>query len=153
MRHLNAHRRLGRPEGHRRALLRNLATSLVLHERIKTTLPKAKELRSVVEHYITLGKRGDIHARRLCAAYFFDTVAVQKLFSNLADRYKTRPGGYTRILRNGIRHSDSASLALIELVDSDFSKVSKDAPEKKEKKENKKSATAAPRSSSSKKKA
>jgi large subunit ribosomal protein L17 len=117
MRHLCGYKRLGRKEGHRKALLRNLATSLVIHERINTTLPKAKELRSVVEHYITLGKRGDLHARRMAAAYFYDSAAVQKLFSSLASRYKSRPGGYTRILRNGIRQSDAANLALVELVD------------------------------------
>jgi large subunit ribosomal protein L17 len=118
MRHLSGYKRLGRHEAHRKALLRNLATSLVLNERINTTLPKAKEVRSLVEHFITLGKRGDLHARRLAASFFYDSVAVQKVFSSLAERYKARPGGYTRILRTGIRFSDGAKTAMLELVDS-----------------------------------
>jgi len=117
MRHLDGNRKLGRKSAHRKALLRNLATSLVIHERIDTTLPKAKELRGVVDRLITLGKRGDLTARRLAAAWFFNDEAVSKVFTNLASRFKDRPGGYTRILRRGVRHGDAADMATIELVD------------------------------------
>ena len=117
MRHLDGNRKLGRKSAHRRALLRNLATSLVLHERIDTTLPKAKELRGVVDRLITLGKRGDMNARRMASSWFFNDEAVSKVFSDLAPRFKNRPGGYTRILRRGVRHGDAADLATIELVD------------------------------------
>jgi large subunit ribosomal protein L17 len=98
-------------------MLRNMATSLVLHERIDTTVQKAKEIRSLVEKMITLGKRGDLHARRSAASYLYDDVAVAKLFSDLATRFKTRTGGYTRIYRKGVRIGDAAELATIELVD------------------------------------
>jgi large subunit ribosomal protein L17 len=94
-----------------------MATSMVLHERIDTTLPKAKELRSVVEKLITLGKRGDLHARRQAASFFFDDSAVAKVFADLAPRFKNRSGGYTRILRRGNRAGDNAELATIEFVD------------------------------------
>jgi large subunit ribosomal protein L17 len=94
-----------------------MATSLVLEERINTTLPKAKELRGVVEKMISLGKRGDLHARRQAAAYLFDDEAVSKVFSKLATRFKDRPGGYTRILRRGMRRGDNAEMAIVELVD------------------------------------
>jgi large subunit ribosomal protein L17 len=117
MRHLNGYRKLGRRTPHRNALLRNMATSLVLHERIDTTVQKAKEVRSLVEKMITLGKRGDLHARRSAAAFLFDDAAVSKLFSDLASRFKTRNGGYTRILRKGVRIGDSAEEATLELVD------------------------------------
>ena len=117
MRHLGGYRKLGRKSAHRRALLRNMATSLVLHERINTTLPKAKELRGVVEKMISLGKRGDLHARRQAASYFFDDEAVSKVFSSLATRFKERTGGYTRILRRGMRRGDNAEMAILELVD------------------------------------
>lgn len=117
MRHLNGYRKLGRKSAHRRAMLRNMATSLVLHERIDTTVQKAKEVRSVVEKMITLGKRGDLHARRAAAGYLFDDVAVAKLFSDLATRFNTRNGGYTRILKRGVRIGDSAELATLEFVD------------------------------------
>ena len=144
MRHLKGYRRLGRNEGHRKALLRNLATSLVLNERINTTLPKAKEVRSIVEHFITLGKRGDLHGRRQAASYFYDKTAVQKVFSSLAERYKSRPGGYTRILKTGIRFSDGAKTALIELVDSvqEAEKTKEEAPKKAEAKKKKAAAKA-----------
>ena len=118
MRHLNGYRKLGRDSSHRRAMLRNLATSLVLHERIETTVPKAKELRGIVDRMITLGKRGDLHARRQAASYLFDDAAVSKVFSDLADRFRNRPGGYTRILKKGFRFGDGADMALLELVDS-----------------------------------
>jgi large subunit ribosomal protein L17 len=106
-------------------MLRNMATSLVLEERINTTLPKAKELRGVVERLITLGKRGDLHARRQAASYFFNDEAVRKVFSELAERYKVRPGGYTRILRTGERAGDCATIAMIELVDRPLVKAEK----------------------------
>lgn len=117
MRHLNGYRKLGRKSDHRRALLRNMATSLLLHERINTTLPKAKELRSVVEKIITMGKAGNLSARRRASSYIFDSVAVDKVFGDLASRFKDRPGGYTRIMKRGIRLGDSASMAIIEFVD------------------------------------
>ncbi len=132
MRHSNGYRKLGRKSGHRRALLRNMATSLVLHESIETTLPKAKELRGIVDKMITLGKRGDLHARRMAASYFFDDEAVVKLFSNLAGRFKDRSGGYTRILRRGERRGDNAQMATIQLVDVEFGGEKKaEASEKK----------------------
>lgn len=117
MRHHNGYRKLGRVSSHRRAMLRNMATSLVLHERIETTVPKAKELRGLVDKMITLGKRGDLHARRQAAAYLFDDEAVKKVFANLAPRFKDRNGGYTRILRKGPRFGDGAEMAFLELVD------------------------------------
>lgn len=117
MNHGFGYRKLGRKTAHRKALLRNMATSMVLHERIDTTLPKAKELRSVVEKLITLGKRGDLHARRQAASFFFDDAAVAKVFADLAPRFKDRSGGYTRIMRRGNRAGDNADLATIEFVD------------------------------------
>lgn len=117
MRHLNGYRKLGRVSSHRRAMLRNMATSLVLHERIETTVPKAKELRGLVEKMITLGKRGDLHARRQAASYLFDDEAVRKVFADLAPRFKDRNGGYTRILKKGPRFGDGADMAFLELVD------------------------------------
>jgi large subunit ribosomal protein L17 len=98
-------------------MLRNMATSLVLHERIETTVPKAKELRGIVDRMITLGKRGDLHARRQAAGYLFNDEAVIKVFGDLAERFKNRPGGYTRILKKGFRFGDGADMALLELVD------------------------------------
>lgn len=117
MRHLNGYRKLGRKSAHRKAMLRNMATSLVLHERIDTTLQKAKEVRSVVEKMITLGKRGDLHSRRQASSFFFDDAAVAKVFEGLASRFKGRSGGYTRILKRGFRVGDSADLATLEFVD------------------------------------
>lgn len=107
MRHLNGYRKLC--WDHRRAMLRNMVTSLVLHERIETTVTRAKELRGLVDRMITLGKRGDLHARRLAASYCFDDEAVSKLFSSLAERFKDRSGGYTRILKKGNRTGDTFS--------------------------------------------
>jgi large subunit ribosomal protein L17 len=98
-------------------MLRNMATSLVLHERIDTTLQKAKEVRSLVEQMITLGKRGDLHARRQADSFLFDDAAVAKVFDSLASRFKERNGGYTRILKRGFRVGDSADLATLEFVD------------------------------------
>lgn len=115
MRHGVAGRRLGRNSSHKRALMRNLATSLILHERIQTTDSKAKELRSVVEKMITLGKRGDLHARRLAASFVIGKEAVQKLFE-MAPRYNDTKGGYTRIMKLGRRLGDAAPISIIELI-------------------------------------
>lgn len=117
MRHGHGYRKLGRVSSHRRSMLRNMATSLLVHERIETTVPKAKELRSIVDKMITLGKRGDLHARRQAASYLFSDEAVKKVFSDLASRFKDRPGGYTRILKKGYRFGDGADMAFLELVD------------------------------------
>ena len=134
MRHGNGYRKLGRRSDHRRSLLRNMATSLLLHERIDTTVEKAKEVRSVVEKLITLGKRGDLHARRSVSSYIFDDVAVNKVFEEFAKRFGTRPGGYTRILRRGVRIGDAANLATLELVDYSLpTKTAKDADSAKRK--------------------
>jgi large subunit ribosomal protein L17 len=119
MRHGNGRRKLNRTHEHREAMLANMACSLVEHEQIKTTLPKAKELRPYVEKLITLGKRGDLHARRLCMAQIKQEPAVKKLFDALAKRYAERPGGYTRVLKAGFRYGDMAPMAIIELVDRD----------------------------------
>jgi large subunit ribosomal protein L17 len=115
MRHAVAGKRLGRNTSHRRALLRNLATSLILHERIQTTDAKAKELRKVVERMITLGKRGDLHARRLAASFIIGKEAVQKLF-DIAPRFNDKNGGYTRIVKVGRRLGDAAPVSMIELI-------------------------------------
>lgn len=119
MRHGIAGRKLGVTSTHRLAMFRNMAVALLKHEQITTTLPKAKELRPVAEKLITLGKRGGLHARRLAYAELRDPKIVAKLFSSLADRYKARAGGYTRVLKAGIRYGDAASMAVIELVDRD----------------------------------
>ena len=117
MRHRNKGRELGRNASHRRATLRNLATNLLKHERIETTTAKAKELRPFAERLITLGKRGDLHARRLAAAKIYDPQVVAKLFAEIGPRFSQRPGGYTRILKLGARKGDAADMALIELVE------------------------------------
>ncbi len=119
MRHGVAGRKLGVTSTHRIAMFRNMAAALIKHEQITTTLPKAKELRPVAEKLITLGKRGGLHARRQAYAELRDDVVVGKLFGALAERYRTRPGGYTRVLKAGIRYGDAASMAVIELVDRD----------------------------------
>ncbi|MBR2124818.1 MAG: 50S ribosomal protein L17 [Acetobacter sp.] len=119
MRHRIAGRKLGVTSSHRAAMFRNMAVALIKHEQITTTLPKAKELRPVVEKLITLGKRGDLHARRQAYAVLRDEAIVRKLFSTVAERYKTRQGGYVRVLRAGMRYGDAASMAIIELVDRD----------------------------------
>ena len=119
MRHRVAGRKLGVTSAHRQAMFRNMAVALIKHEQITTTLPKAKELRPVTEKLITLGKRGGLHARRLAHAQLRDDTIVNKLFGALADRYRARAGGYTRVLRAGVRYGDAASMALIELVDRD----------------------------------
>ena len=117
MRHGFAHRRLNRTVEHRKSMLANMACSLIEHEQIKTTLPKAKELRPYVEKLITLAKRGDLHARRLAIAQIKHEEPVRKLFDVLAERYRERPGGYTRVLKAGFRYGDMAPI--IELVDRD----------------------------------
>ncbi|MBU6320000.1 MAG: 50S ribosomal protein L17 [Alphaproteobacteria bacterium] len=119
MRHGFALRKLNRTHEHRKAMFANMAGALIRHEQITTTLPKAKELRSVVDKLITLGKKGDLAARRQAAAALKEDDLVQKLFSVLGDRYKDRQGGYTRVLKAGFRHGDNAPLAVIELVDRD----------------------------------
>lgn len=117
MRHNNSGRRLGRTTSHRVAMFRNMVTSLLNHERIITTDAKAKEIRSVAEKMITLGKRGDLHAHRQAASYIREKSVVTKLFSTIAPRYKERQGGYTRIIKLGQRLGDAASMSVIELVE------------------------------------
>jgi large subunit ribosomal protein L17 len=119
MRHRKSGRKLNRTASHRKAMFKNMAAALIKHEQIITTLPKAKELRPVVEKLITLGKRGDLHARRLVFAKLRDDGMTKKLFDVLADRYRERPGGSTRVLKAGFRYGDSAPMAVIELVDRD----------------------------------
>ena len=116
MRHLKSGRKLGRTSAHRKALFRNLVTSLIEYEQIQTTDAKAKELRRVADKMITLGKRGDLHARRMAASYIRKRSIVTKLFGEVAERFKTRPGGYTRIIKVGHRHGDAASMSVIELT-------------------------------------
>ena len=117
MRHGFTGRRFNRSVSHRTAMVANMATALIKHEQIKTTLPKAKDLRRVVERLITLGKRGDLHARRQVLARLRDEPMTRKLFDELAERYKARPGGYTRVLKAGFRYGDMAPMAIIELVE------------------------------------
>lgn len=119
MRHARGYRRLNRTHEHRKALFANMAGSLIEHEQIKTTLPKAKELKRVMDKLITLGKKGDLHARRLAAARLKQDQHVSKLFEVLGPRYAERAGGYTRVLKAGFRYGDMAPMAIIELVDRD----------------------------------
>ena len=119
MRHRIGGRKLNRTSQHRQMLFRNMAQALIKHEQIVTTLPKAKELRPVVERLITLGKRGDLHARRLAHARLRDDAMTKKLFDVLGKRYEDRAGGYCRIMKAGFRYGDSAPMAVIELVDRD----------------------------------
>ena len=116
MRHRKMGRRLGRTTSHREAMMRNIVTSLLEHERIVTTVPKAKEIRRVAEQMIPLGKRGDLHARRQALAYIRSKAVVAKLFDELSSQYAERQGGYTRIIRTGIRPGDAAPMAVLELV-------------------------------------
>ena len=120
MRHRKQGRRLNRSWAHRKAMFSNMANALIKHEQIRTTLPKAKELRPVVERLVTLAKRGDLHARRQAFARLRDDAMVAKLFSTLRERYADRPGGYTRVLKAGFRKGDMAPMALIEFVDRDI---------------------------------
>jgi len=121
MNHGKTLRKLNRTAEHRKAMFANMSAALIKHEQIVTTLPKAKELRPIVEKLITLGKRGDLHARRQAAAQMRDETQVQKLFGVIGPRYKDRNGGYTRILKAGFRYGDNAAVAVIELVDRDTS--------------------------------
>lgn len=119
MRHSHGYRKLNRTAEHRKAMLANMVCSLIEHEQIKTTLPKAKELKPYVEKLITLAKRGDLHARRLVASRIGQEAAVAKLFGTLGARYKDRQGGYARVLRAGFRYGDMAPMGIVELVDRD----------------------------------
>ena len=127
MRHGMSHRKLNRTSQHRTAMFANMAASLVKHELIVTTLPKAKELKPIVEKLITLGKKGELHRRRQALSEMRDAVQVEKLFTTLADRYKERNGGYTRVLKAGFRYGDNAPMAIIELVDRDVSTRGQDS--------------------------
>ncbi|MFD1696912.1 50S ribosomal protein L17 [Roseibium aestuarii] len=119
MRHGNSGRKLNRTASHRKAMFANMAASLIQHEQIVTTLPKAKEMKPIIDKLITLGKRGDLHARRQAIAQIRDVAMVKKLFDTLGERYKDRQGGYSRVLKAGFRYGDSAPMAVIELVDRD----------------------------------
>ncbi len=121
MRHGKSGRKLNRTSSHRKAMFANMAASLITHEQITTTVPKAKEIRPIVEKLVTLGKRGDLHARRQALSQIQDKEAVKKLFDAIAARYATRNGGYLRIMRAGFRHGDNAPMAIIEFVDRDIS--------------------------------
>lgn len=127
MRHGNAHRKLNRRSDHRMSMFANMAASLIKHEQIVTTLPKAKDLRPIVEKLVTLGKRGDLHARRQAIAQLRDVAMVKKLFDVIGPRYKERNGGYTRVLKAGFRYGDSAAVAVIEFVDRDVVARGKDS--------------------------
>ena len=127
MRHGMNGRKLGRKSGHRKSMFANLAAALIKHEQISTTLPKAKDLRPIVEKLVTLAKRGDLHARRQALSELKDPAMVSKLFSTLAERYKARQGGYIRVLKAGFRYGDMAPMAIIEFVDRDESAKGKDS--------------------------
>lgn len=127
MRHKIAHRKLNKTAEHRKAMFANMATALVKHEQIKTTLPKAKELRPIVEKLITLGKKGGLGNRRLAISRMRDKEQVKKLFTTLSERYKDRQGGYTRIIHAGYRYGDMAPMAIIEFVDRDEEAKGKDS--------------------------
>ena len=129
MRHRNQGRKLGRTTAHREAMFANMAAALIKHEQIKTTLPKAKELRPIVEKLVTLSRRGasDLHARRQALARVKDATQVKKLFDVLGPRYAGRPGGYTRVLKAGFRYGDNAEMAFIEFVDRDPEAKGKDS--------------------------
>ena len=133
MRHGFKGRRFNRTPEHRKAMFANMSVSLLKHEQIVTTLPKAKDLRPVVEKLITLGKRGDLHARRLVLSQVRDVEIVRKLFDVIGPRYKERNGGYTRVLKAGFRHGDNAPMAVIELVDRDESAKGQDSGNKADK--------------------
>ena len=127
MRHGVAHRKLGRTTAHRQAMFANMAASLIKHEQIVTTLPKAKELRPFVEKLVTLAKRGDLHARRQAISQVRDVTQVGKLFETLGPRYGARQGGYIRVLKAGFRYGDNAPMAVIEFVDRDESAKGQDS--------------------------
>jgi large subunit ribosomal protein L17 len=134
MRHGKVHRKLNKKPEHRKAMFANMCAALIKHEQISTTLPKAKELRPVVEKLVTLGKRGDLHARRQAIAQVRDVAMVKKLFDVLGPRYKSRNGGYTRVLKAGYRYGDNAPVAVIEFVDRDESAKGLDSGPVQEKK-------------------
>jgi large subunit ribosomal protein L17 len=117
MRHKMGHRKLNRTSSHRKAMFANMSTALIKHEQIRTTVAKAKELRPIVEKLITLGKKGNLHARRFAIARMAPDANIEKLFGEIATRYESRTGGYTRIIKDGNRYGDSAPMAYIELVD------------------------------------
>ena len=121
MRHGNSNRKLNRTHEHRKAMFANMVCSLIEHEKIQTTLPKAKELKKIIDKYITLGKKGSLHSRRMAISRLRQNSAVTKLFEILAPRYKKRNGGYSRVLKAGFRYGDAAPLAVIELIDRDIS--------------------------------
>ena len=121
MRHGNSNRKLNRTHEHRKAMFANMVCSLIEHEQIQTTLPKAKELKKIIDKYITLGKKGSLHSRRMAISRLRQNSAVIKLFEILAPRYKKRNGGYSRVLKAGFRYGDAAPLAVIELIDRDIS--------------------------------
>lgn len=130
MRHGKAHRKLNRTWEHRQAMLANMAADLIRHEQITTTLPKAKTLRPVVEKLVTLARKNDLASRRLAMARLRDETMVKKLFDVIADRYKDRPGGYTRVMKAGFRYGDNAPMAVIEFVDRDVDAKGKDDRER-----------------------
>jgi len=132
MRHRKIGRHLGRDSAHRKAMFANMASSLIKHEQIVTTLPKAKDLKRIMDKYITLAKRGDLNSRRLAASRLRDEAMTKKLFDVLAERYKDRHGGYTRVLKAGFRYGDNAPRAVIELVDRDESVKGKEDKERHE---------------------
>ena len=132
MRPRNSGRKLNRTASHRKAMFANLASALIEHEQIVTTLPKAKDLRPIVEKLVTLGKRGDLHARRQAIAEMRDVAMVKKLFDVIGPRYKDRNGGYTRVLKAGYRYGDSAAVAVIEFVDRDVDAKGKEDRERHE---------------------
>jgi len=134
MRHGKVHRKLNRTAEHRKAMFANMAASLIKHEQIITTLPKAKELRPIVEKLVTLAKKGGLSARRQAVAEMRDAVQVKKLFDVIAPRYKDRDGGYTRIMKAGFRYGDNAAKAVIEFVDRDVEAKGKDSGPAEEKK-------------------
>jgi large subunit ribosomal protein L17 len=127
MRHGAAHRKLGRTASHRTAMFANMAASLIKHEQITTTLPKAKELRPFVEKMVTLSKKGDLHARRQAISHIRDVTQVGKLFETIGPRYAERNGGYIRIMKAGFRHGDNAPMAVIEFVDRDVDAKGQDS--------------------------
>ncbi|CEJ13247.1 50S ribosomal protein L17 [Phreatobacter sp. AB_2022a] len=127
MRHGKAHRKFNRTAEHRKAMFANMCAALIKHEQIVTTLPKAKDLRPIVEKLVTLGKRGDLHARRQAISQLRDETMVKKLFDVLGPRYQARQGGYTRVLKAGFRHGDNAPVAVIEFVDRDVNAKGQDS--------------------------
>ena len=133
MRHGNTNRKLSRTASHRKAMFANMSAALIKHEQIVTTLPKAKDLRPVVEKLVTLAKRGDLNSRRIAMSQLRDAAMVKKLFDVLGPRYNTRPGGYTRVLKAGFRYGDNAAMAVIEFVDRDVDARGQDSgPTQKE---------------------